>query len=339
MHIWAPAHRVFIFCLLYFSLDLGEIYGQEKNDYLYPDVPESTLYETKWQYQYTLHVESQTMLHKAGDNFKAFYYFRLDKKSESAVNGKYAISNWSIKGPVLQAPVLNTDSLLIVKASETQLILEVENKSGKGHLQYFLTPLSDDGTIFKKPEYLLPELTVESKPKSNENNNFTSWFQRMWERLWGISDNDEDSDAKPYINIEIIGGGYFGGIDPAVKNYIRLKNNGRLIREYATTYQGQTKTTKNITRQELESLAEYLDVKGFFGLQSSYGCVSPECNKRMLQKPMPVPLRISVTYGLKQKVVSVSIYGLDERNIKYLPYPSVIDNLVETLNRMANRLE
>ncbi|HND15901.1 MAG TPA: hypothetical protein PLQ17_03380, partial [Saprospiraceae bacterium] len=133
--------------------------------------------------------------------------------------------------------------------------------------------------------------------------------------------------------------GYFGGIDPAEKNYIQLKNNGRLIREYATQYQGQTKTIKDISRQELESLAEYLDTKGFFALQASYDCTDPECFKRKLKRPLPIPLRISVTYGLRHKVISVAMFGNDGVQDRYLSYPLLVDELVEILNRMANRIE
>lgn len=334
-----PAHRVLILGLLYFCLDSTESSSQVRNDYLYPDVPESVLYETKWQYRHTLHVESQTVIHSADDNFKAYYYFRLDKIAESYINGKYDHGTWQINGAKLLSAVLNTDSMLIVKATENQLTLETRNKGGKGHLQYVLVGMKDDGNIFRKPEYLLPELMVETKAQARKENSFTNWFRQLWERIWGISDKEDPADAKPYINIEVIGGGYFGGIDPAIKNYIQLKNNGRLIREYATAYHGQTKTVKNISRQELLTLAEYLDAKGFFKLETNYDCASPECFKRKSQKPRPIPLRISVTYGLKQKVVSVAIFGYDERNTAYVNYPPLVDNLVEVLNRMANRLE
>lgn len=335
-----PAYRVFIYILLFFCVEIQESYGQGKNEFLYRDVPESILYETKWQYKYTLHVESQTIIHRAGDHFQAYYYFRLDKKAESVVNGTHSTGTWLLDRGKLNAPILNTDSLRVVKATDVELILEGSNKTGKGNLQYYFEHFGDDGQIFKKPEYLLPELTVNTKRENVGKNSVAEWFKNFWQQLWGLEmDDSENLAGKPYINIEIIGGGYFGGIDPTEKNYIQLKNNGRLIREYATQYQGQTKTIKDISRQELESLAEYLDTKGFFALQASYDYTDPECFKRKLKRPLPIPLRISVTYGLRHKVISVAMFGNDGVQDRYLSYPLLVDELVEILNRMANRIE
>ncbi|MEZ4980000.1 MAG: hypothetical protein R2769_00110 [Saprospiraceae bacterium] len=39
-------------------------------------------------------------------------------------------------------------------------------------------------------------------------------------------------ENQPYINIELIGGGYYGGIDPVLKDFIHVKSDGRLIKEF-----------------------------------------------------------------------------------------------------------
>lgn len=313
--------------------------GQDHNDFLYPSVPESVLFETQWQYAYTLHVESQTVLHQSGENFKAYYYFRLDHSSESFVNKKYDSNSWQIHGALLRAPILNLDSLLIVKATENQLILETQNKNGKGHLQYYLEKLDPKEQIFNKPGYLLPEVDVTTKTPKSRKDSTNSWLSNLWDWLWGDSQDVPYKPEPTFINIEMIGGGFFGGIDPAIKNYIRLKTDGRLLREYASEYHGLTKTSKNIGRTELEAFVEYLDTKGFFNLNSNYDCTDPQCLARLASKPRPIPLRISVTYGLKQKVVNIAVFGFDERNYKYLEYPPLIDNIVEIMNRMANRVK
>lgn len=317
----------------------GQETGQEKNDFLYPDVKESILYETQWQYTYTLHVESQTIIHRESENFAAYYYFRLDHLAEAYVNGTASKGTWKINGPWLIAPILNPDSMLVVKLSDTELVLETKNKTGRGNLQYFLSKPSNTVNFFKKPDYLLPELNVTSSANPKADKQKESWLNNFWDWLWGNQSDVPYVAPLTYINIEMTGGGFWGGIDPPIRNYIRIKTDGKLIREFATEYKGLTKTVKNISRTELEAFAEYIDAKGFFNLQTGYDCPDPICLSRLSKKPNPIPLRISVTYGIKHKVITIPIFGLDETNHKYLNYPPLIDNISEIMNRMANRIE
>jgi hypothetical protein len=98
------------------------------------------------------------------------------------------------------------------------------------------------------------------------------------------------------------------------------------------------KSHKSISRAELEEFAQFIDKKGFFSLPSSIECQDPDCIKRLNKKPSPIPFRISVTYGLKHKVVNVPIFGKDEKGLYYLSYPSILDQITDILNRMANRI-
>lgn len=327
-----------IYHFICFGLFAHCLQAQVKQSYIYQDVPESFFYETQWKYNYTLHVESQTFLHKAGENFSAYYYFRLDHEAEAFVNGSLSKSQWTTKGTRLIAPILNLDTLFIVKMNEKELVLEAANRKGKGKLQYYFTKNEDKISEFQHPEHLLPEVEVMQDAKKSTKND-KNWIQRFWSWITGDDDKIDAISSLAYINIEMSGGGFFGGIDPPIRNFIRIKTDGRLIREYATQYRGLTKTTKNIPRIELESFMDYIQAKGFFELKSSYECVDKICQKRMSAKPMPIPLSISVTSGNRHKVVTIAVFGTDESNVRYVKYPAIIDEMIEVMNRMSNRID
>lgn len=327
-----------IYHFICFVLFAHCLQAQVKQSYIYQDVPESFFYETQWKYNYTLHVESQTILHKAGDNFSAYYYFRLDHEAQSFINGSLSKSQWSTKGTRLIVPILNLDTLFIVQINENELVLEAANRKGKGHLQYYFTKNEEKIAEFQHPAQLLPEVEIKQVAKKGTKGD-KNWIQQFWSWITGEDNKLETTTSLPYINIEMSGGGFYGGIDPPIRNFITIKTDGRLIREYATQYRGLTKTTKNIPRIELESFMEYIQAKGFFELNPAYDCADKNCQNRMRAKPMPIPLSISITNGNRHKVVTIAIFGMDESNVRYVKYPAIIDEMIEVMNRMSNRID
>nr|MCU0346484.1 hypothetical protein [Saprospiraceae bacterium] len=142
-----------------------------------------------------------------------------------------------------------------------------------------------------------------------------------------------------YINVEVIGGGYYGGIDPVLKDFIKIKTDGRLVKEYESVHNGLIVTKKNIPREELEMFADYVVKQGFFDFERAYDCPDQHCQRRKGEKPTPIPLRIAITYGERKKVVTIAIWGKDDRGIRYVDYPPQLDNIIDAIQRMASRLE
>ena len=136
----------------------------------------------------------------------------------------------------------------------------------------------------------------------------------------------------------MIGGGYYGGIDPVLKDFILIKSDGRLIKEFQSVQHGLIVTKKYIPRLELEKFADYILEQGFFEMERAYDCTDPFCMKRKSQKPRPVPLRLSVAYGDRKKVVTIAIWGKDNLNTNYLEYPPALDHIIDAIQKMANRL-
>ena len=56
-------------------------------------------------------------------------------------------------------------------------------------------------------------------------------------------------------------------------------------------------------------------------------------------KPTPIPLRLMVAYGDKKKVITISIWGMDNSHIKYVDYPPELDKIIDAIQRMAHRIE
>ena len=172
---------------------------------------------------------------------------------------------------------------------------------------------------------------------SNREKRLAKSRERKKARRARRDDRLNNMGAKPTpIEVALTGGGYYGGIDPVLKDFTVIKSDGRLIKEYQSLNQELVKTKKDVGREELEKLAEFIMDKGFFEFDNLYDCQTRDCNKRKTAKPTPIPLRISVTYGNRRKVVTVSIWGLDDNQIQYVNYPRDLDLIIEGIQRLAS---
>jgi hypothetical protein len=190
---------------------------------------------------------------------------------------------------------------------------------------------------FVKPVNELPDVIVETLNTKKDKKRWLAFGKKNKKRK---KRNKKEPEKKQiYISIELIGGGYYGGIDPVLKDYIYIKSNGRLIKEFKSLHGGLVVTKKDIPRDEIEQFAEYIISQRFFDFEAIYDCESSICQNRKRNKPTPIPLRLAVAYGSRKKVVTVSIWGDDIDNLKYVDYPTALDNIVEAIQRMAHRLD
>ena len=136
-----------------------------------------------------------------------------------------------------------------------------------------------------------------------------------------------------------MGGGFYGGLNPMVKDYIQIKSNGRCIKEQESLQDGLVKETKTIKRADLEKFAEFAMSKKFFEFDRSYDCLSGDCMSRKRKKPTPIPLRLAIRYGKEYHIVVISIYGKDElaRGRNYVKYPPEIDVIVEGIRKLVEQ--
>ncbi len=294
---------------------------------------ERLLIGIKWRYTYTLHVPSATIVHQADEAYDFYLHFRYDNTYEQFLNGILTRGPWQINGHALDYPYKSVRTYTIAEISNRILALEFEQPNSNGRYRYYYKSVDAGESPFPPAPGELPEVVVKGKV-----------FQYKKQPWWKVFRRNNPSPATQIpppipISIELIGGGYYGGMDLVQKDFIIIRSDGRLIKEYQTVQKGLTVTKKNIPREELERFAAFIQSQRFFEMDRLYDCHTQMCLRRKRQEPTPIPLRLMVTYGDLKKVVTVSIWGEDNRHVRYVDYPPALDLIVDAIQRMAHRLE
>lgn len=304
----------------------------------YPAVQDREIIETKWRYSYALHLESNTIIHQAENFYDYYLHFRYDYTYRQYLNGRMSRGTWSLNGSELFYSFKHINKFEIAEINKTKLILEFTQPNSKGTYQYHFIRVESKDAPFVKPPNELPDVIVETANPSKKKRWFTFSKKKKRKKRRRKKRKKKDQPEPIYISIELIGGGFYGGIDPVLKDYVHIKSDGRLIREFKSLHGGQVITKKNIPREELEQFAEFIIAQKFFEFERIYDCTASTCQKRKRSKPTPIPLRLAVAYGSQKKVVTVSIWGKDEKRVQYVDYPPALDNIIDAIQRMANRL-
>jgi hypothetical protein len=287
-------------------------------------IDENIFMETRWKYQETTHVSSGTVIHEASDGYKFFVYFQYDYNYQTYLNGTLDKGNWLIdaKGNEIYFQFRNMSWWKVIKVDKQSL--ELEFNMGRGTFRYSFVNATKDETRFFDGENLGIEGFADFDETAVENENKK---KKKAKKVMA----DITPKAPPSIEIQLVGGGYFGGIDPVLKDYIHLKPNGRLIREVETVQSGLRKSAKDIPREDMEKLIEFIETKGFFDLDNTYDCTDGNCQKRKRVKPTPVPLTLVIRHGGKKKVVVITVYGQDGKRGRYVNYPPEIDIIIKNI--------
>lgn len=305
------------------------------------DIDERLIVETKWRYTYALHKESNTIIHKAADLYKFFLYFRYDYTYDQYLNSNLSKGTWSLHKNELFYSFKNIQKFEIAEINKRVLILEFNQPNSKGTYQYHFVKVDTEDAPFVKPPNELPDINVEAidPRKSQKSAKWLSYKNRKSRKRRAKKIKEKAEALTPYISIELIGGGYYGGIDPVLRDYILIKNDGRLIKEYKSVNTGLITTKIDIPRPELEEFAEFILSQKFFDLERIYDCETEACQRRKRMQPTPIPLRLAVAYGNRRKVITIPVWGKDEHEPKYIDYPKEIDHIVDAIQRMAHRIE
>ena len=336
----SPMRRLFhIIILSHISLFSQTLFAQIESagwGTHYPAVDERKIVETKWRYTYAIHLESNTIIHRAEDFYDYYLYFRYDYTYHQFLNDKHTRGTWSINGSELFYNFKHIKKFEIAEINKSAMILEFTQPNSKGTYQYHFVRVESKDAPFEKPANELPDVIVETE---NPRKGFPIFGFGKKRKKKKKNRKREPAQAKVYISIELIGGGFYGGIDPVLRDYIHIKSNGRLVKEFKSVNSGLITTKRNIPRDELEQFAEYILSQDFFEFERIYDCETNQCQKRKHHKPTPIPLRLAVAYGTQKKVVTVSIWGKDQNNIRYVDYPAALDNIIDAIQRMAHRID
>ncbi len=303
----------------------------------YPAADERAIIETKWRYTYAIHLESNTIIHQAENFYDYYLHFKYNYTYEQYLNGTMSRGTWSLSGSELFYSFKHINKFEIAEINKNKLILEFTQPNSKGTYQYHFIRVESKDAPFVKPAYELPDVIVETVNEKKDKKKWIAFGKKGNKKNRKVKDEPEKKQV--YISIELIGGGYYGGIDPVLRDYIYIKSNGRLIKEFKSLHGGLVVTKKDIPREEIEQFAEYIISQRFFDFETVYDCENNLCQNRKRDKPTPIPLRLAVAYGAQKKVVTISIWGNDSEKIKYVDYPPALDNIIEAIQRMAHRID
>lgn len=301
----------------------------------YPKISEDMFKETRWKYTETYHAPSKTVIHEAKEDYKFFIYFKENYDYQYFLNGQLNKGTWliDVKGSEIYFDFRNIKWWKVAEISKHHLTLEF--KMGKGVFHYIFDAVEEKNTPFSQPLSSNGEVDAfadlyEEKVKTRE---LTKWEKKRFKARNKPKKKMDNitPEPPPAIEIQMVGGGYYGGVDPVLKNYVHLKPNGRLIYEFESMQKGAMKTKKDVTREDMEKLVQFIERKNFFEFDNTYDCVTSDCRKRKRMKPTPVPLRLSVRYGDQRKVITVAIYGRDDRRSGYIAYPEDLELIIQNI--------
>lgn len=301
----------------------------------YSKVTETHLVESWWQYRQTLHLASNQVVHQGLDAYPSFIHFRFDNTAEVALSGNISNHLWSLNRGVLHFPYRSDSLFCIHQPDPSSLHLSYSVGERREQYVYVFTKVEPRVTPFKRPWYELPTVLVTRDKKVVHSSQRKVPWWAFWRR-W-LHPDRPNGPPPIRIQIEVSGGGYYGGINPVYRQFVKINSEGRLVREVQTAREGLMVTRKNIPRNELEAFAYWIRDQGYFDLEREYDCKEQLCHRRKGEKPQPMPLQVMVTLGHQTKIISIPIWGLDNQHVQYIPYPPVIDQIVETVYRMADR--
>ncbi len=292
---------------------------------------EEQLIETQWSYIYATHPESGDILHRGGEDFEYFVYFKFDQSYIALLNRDRYVGKWTIEGIQFQFSFNGVSNFRIHQLTDERLVLLYESEYTGQQMLYHFSAVSPMDSPLNKVENLLPKVTVNQN-NEKEKKQGEGWFSRWLDRLF----HRYTPAPEPYVRIELTGGGFYGGLNHVLKDYITIDNDGTLIKEMMTEEYGNHKLIAQIEREELLRFTEFVSEKGFFDMPRTIDCQTNHCIDRKYEKPTPIPLRLSITYGERKNIVTVPIWGKESRRGQWIRVPGELEAIVFAIQNMAH---
>ena len=313
----------------------------------YPPINESLLLQTKWKYTFTTHQATNTVIHKADKNYLYYIFFRYDNVLETSLNGKWSAQNWAMNSEknTLLYDFRKIDRWEIAEFTDHALVLEY-TLYGKIAYRYHFVSVPDADAPFERQLTDLPDVRVDyanAKADKYKYRNVRAEKGKRW--FWQRSKKDKNApsesikilpEAPTFMQIELVGGGYRGGIDKVYRNNLVIKTDGLVIQEFQSEVQGLRVTKKQIPRKTVEELVAFIEKHHFLEFQQSYNCQTADCAHRLQKKPAPIALRLALTHGARRKVITVGIWDGTGYQNSLINYPPELDTIVRTIQNVVN---
>lgn len=259
-----------------------------------------------WSFQMTFEAEKGDIIEKADTALVCDLLFDEAHSYELFDRDRLVRGIWDLEGDKLAVSFRGLEEFTLAQLTADQLDLQFQ--AGRKHyIHRFLRQTS----IMPIPPQPLPagrQATTQLPDK----------------RTW--------LDEEREIRIELTGGGFFGGNDPVQRDFILIKENGRLIHERQSAKTGLKTGKITLSMRQLAELADFIRSNGFFEMEPLYGCGNPECEKRLQQQPVPIPLRLAVSDGLDRHVVEVAVWDEDAALVSV---PPGLKRIVDEIRRLT----
>lgn len=331
-HLWTFGSGMKLPFLFYSLLACAAVSGQ-------PACPYSPLIANRiagsyWKYIHMTHASSGQVLHKGEDDYPSYLHFRFDHTARLHTNGFEEETDWMLHRGLLKMSYRGKKHFCTDLSPSGHLVLSFQREGSPTTYEYHFREVVGEETPFEKPKDELPTVLLDEPKNRSRTQHHVPWWA-FW-RLWQRPPPPPERVFIP-MSLEISGGGYYGGLNPIHRQFLHIDSEGRLIREIHTRHEGLLKTRKTISRRELEDFIAWIDRNGFFELEQEYDCKDPICFKRKTEQPRPVPLQMAIRLGHQRKVVTVHIWGRDHLQEQWLPYPPLIDQIIYSAYKMADR--
>lgn len=353
-------------CLGYFLVvpQWGQAQISDSTARVYAAINENLFVNTKWKYTYTTHAESNTVIHKADEQYDHFIFFRYDYGYQNYLNGTLTTGLWKLNQEQneLNYPFRKVDWWRIAAFEEQSLILEF-TMNRKSSYRYHFIRVTDQEAPFERSPNDLPDVLVDFEDPAEYvasesylaylEERGISYNQKRWEKRQARRAKREEKRRlrlsktargraklaeeapKELLQIELVGGGFFGGVDPVYRNIILIKSDGQVIKEYQSALQGLQVSKHTIERETLEKLVAFIEEKHFFDFDQTYGCEGAACEKRLQSKPRPIALRLAVTKGVRRKIITIPIWDGKGKKHSFINYPDELDAIVRAIMNAA----
>lgn len=258
----------------------------------YPAINEDLLIHTRWKYTYTTHAESNTVIHRADETYDHFIFFRYDYFYLMYLNGKHSTGQWQLnkaQNEVL-CPFRRVEWWRLAQFNEQTLILEFTMNRKSSYRYHFVRVTAEEAPFSPLPNDL-PDVEVDfGTPKAASNQlayeaylqergiqyNAGRWERRQQRRTRREARRRarlqktargrailERETPKEMLQIELMGGGFAGGVDPVYRNMVVIKTDGQVIKEYKSALQGLQVSKHTIDREVLEKLVTFIKNSAF----------------------------------------------------------------------------
>lgn len=331
---------------------------------VYASINENLFVNSQWKYTYTTHSQSNAIIHKADENYLYFVNFKYDYTYQLFLNDSLESGTWKLNKNrnEINYNFRNISWWRLASFTDEELILEFTMTPKSSYRYHFIrvemadTPFKNSPNVFPDIEVNVADNVVQSEADRYANflaSRGIRYDKKKWDkrkkRLEKMDSNRvvrlkktvrgrailDAEQPKEMIQVELVGGGFYGGIDPVYRNMIVIKTDGRIIKEYQSELQGLQVSKHSISRENLEQLIAYIEQHRFFEFDQLYTCESPDCIKRLSDKPRPIALQLAITKGVHRKIITIPIWDGKGKKHALINYPKELDDIVQAILTIA----